>query len=104
MTKLEELTALLINEINDFNNGIKKLEKINDHLNDNKIKIDLTEYKSMIESHQQQMAYHLNSIERFEDSFDSKLKQAKKFTTWAVVVFIVVLTIGISSFAYIIIL
>ena len=35
MTKLEELTALLVNEINDFNKGVEKLEKISEQLNDN---------------------------------------------------------------------
>ena len=32
MTKLEELTALLVNEINDFKNGLEKLDKINNQL------------------------------------------------------------------------
>jgi len=36
MTKLEGLTALLVNEINDFKNGVEKLERINDQLNDTK--------------------------------------------------------------------
>ena len=56
MTKLEELTALLVNEINDFKNGVEKLDKINDRLGNTKIKIDLAEYKVIIESHQQKMA------------------------------------------------
>ena len=51
MTKLEELTALLVNEINDFKNGIEKLEKINQHLKDTKVKMDLTKYKFIILSY-----------------------------------------------------
>lgn len=32
MTKLEELTALLVNEINDFKNSVDKLDRINTQL------------------------------------------------------------------------
>tara|TARA_R110001592_G_scaffold72678_16_gene221940 strand:- start:21397 stop:21585 length:189 start_codon:yes stop_codon:yes gene_type:complete len=50
MTKLEELTALMVNEINDFKNGVEKPEKINTQLKGTKIKMDLTKYKSIIEN------------------------------------------------------
>jgi len=101
MTKLEELTALLVNEINDFKNGVDKLEKINGHLKDTKIKMDLTKYKSMIEEHEQKMASHIKTIERFESRFNNKIKQAKIYPTWAVVVFIVAILLSITSVSYI---
>ena len=97
MTKLEELTALLVNEINDFKNGVDKLEKINDQLNDTKIKMDLSEYKTIIFSHQKEMASHLKAIERFENRFNNKINQAKIYPNWAVVVFIVSFLFGIVS-------
>tara|TARA_R110002050_G_scaffold54303_1_gene122903 strand:- start:2074 stop:2382 length:309 start_codon:yes stop_codon:yes gene_type:complete len=89
MTKLEELTALLVNEINDFNNGLEKLENINEQLKETKIKMDISEYKSMIESHQQQMEFHKVTLEGFEKRFSNKINQAKMYPTWAVVVFII---------------
>ena len=101
MTKLEELSALLVNEINDFKNGVEKLEKINDQLNDIKIKMDLTEYKSIIEEHEQKMASHTKAIERFESRFDSKIKEAEIYPTWAVVVFIISVLLGVVSFLFI---
>lgn len=97
MTKIEELTTLLVNEINDFKNGVEKLEKINRQLKDTKIKMDVTEYKSIIETHQQKMTTHLNAIERFENRFNNKIKQAKIYPTWAVVVFVVGILFGIVS-------
>lgn len=100
MTKLEELTVLLVNEINDFKNGVDKLEKINNHLKDIKIKMDLTKYKSMIEKHEQKMDSHIKAIERFESRFNSKIKQAKIYPTWAVVVFIVSLLFAVLSVIY----
>ena len=89
MTKLEELTALLVNEINDFNQGIEKLDNINKQLKEIKIKMDLKEYKSIIEKHQQKMASYTKVIERFESRFNNKIKLAKIYPTWAVIVFII---------------
>lgn len=102
MTKLEELTALLAHEINDFNQDIERLEKINTQLNTTKIKMDVAEYKAIIETHQQQMASHLKAIERFEDRFDRKMKEAKIYPDWAVVVFIicVIVTVSLSSYFF----
>ena len=94
MTKLEELTALLVNEINDFNRGVEKLEKISEQISATKIKMDVSEYKSIIEEHQKQMSLHKNMMEGFEGRFNAKIEQATLYPTWAVVVFIVC----ISSF------
>ncbi|WP_142784660.1 DUF6730 family protein [Changchengzhania lutea] len=101
MTKLEELSALMVNEINDFKNGLEKLEQINTQLKDTKIKMDLKEYRIMTESHQQKMASHLYKMERIEDRIDSKLKEAKIYPNWVVVVFIVSLLFGVVSVSYI---
>ena len=100
MTKLEELTALLVNEINDFKNGVDKLEKINEHLENTKIKIDLIKYKSIIEKHEQKMDSHTKAIERFESRFENKIKQAKIYPTWAVVIFIISVLLSIGSIVF----
>lgn len=97
MTKLEELTALLVNEINDFKNGFEKLERINAQLAETKIKMDMTEYKITIESHQQQIASCIKSIESFQNRFDSKIKQAKIYPDWASVIFILSLLLSVIS-------
>lgn len=102
MTKLEELTALLVNEIDDFRNGVDKLEKINTQLKETKIKMDVKAYKSVIENHEQKMASYLKAIERFENRFDNKIKQAKIYPTWAVIVFIAAVVLSIISVCYII--
>ncbi|KUO68776.1 MAG: hypothetical protein APF83_11575 [Lutibacter sp. BRH_c52] len=102
MTKLEELTALLVNELHHFNKNIERLEKISEQLNKTKIKMDVAEYKTIIEEHKQQMAAHLNSMERFESRFSDKIKRAKIYPTWAVVVFIIciVVTVGLVSYRF----
>ena len=100
MIKLEELTALLVNEINDFNMGVEKLEKINTQLKDTKIKMDLTEYKFIIEEHQKKMASQKDFIERFENRFENKIKHAKIYPNWAVVVFIMTLLFGVGAIVF----
>lgn len=100
MTKLEELTALLVHEIDDFNQDIERLEKISAQLNTTKIKMDLAEYKAIIESHQQQMASHLKAIELFEDRFDQKIKNAKIYPDWAVIIFIICIIVTVMLSAY----
>ena len=97
MTKLEELTALLVNEINDFSKGIEKLDKINNQLKEIKVKMDLKDYKSIVEKHQQEIASHKVFMERFENRFNNKIKQAKIYPTWAVVIFIMAVLFGIGT-------
>lgn len=67
MTKLEELTALLVNELHDFNKSVERLEKISKQLKDTKIKMDVAEYKAIIKEHQTEMASHLRGMEHFEN-------------------------------------
>tara|TARA_R110002051_G_scaffold15064_2_gene47640 strand:- start:32933 stop:33247 length:315 start_codon:yes stop_codon:yes gene_type:complete len=102
MTKLEELTALLVNELNDFNKGIERLEKINEQLKDTKIKMDVAEYKAIIEEHQKEIASQLNSIASFEKRFNDKIEQAKIYPNWAVIVFMICIIVTIVLISYMI--
>lgn len=95
MTKLEELTALLVNELHEFNKNIEKLESISQQLIDLKVKMDVSEYKALIADHQKQMIIHKNMIESFECRFNNKINQAKIYPTWAVVVFIMAVLFGV---------
>lgn len=101
MGKLEELTELLVDEINDFKTSVEILEKINNQLHDVKIQMDLTEYKSIVEEHQKQMQSHLNEIKHFENRFNKKIKEAKIYPTWAVVVFITSILMGTIFVIYV---
>jgi len=49
----------------------------------------------ILEKHEQKMASHTKAIERFESRFENKIKQAKIYPTWAVVVFIIVVLCAI---------
>lgn len=101
MTRIEELSKLLVEELNDFDKGIEKLGNIKEELKMTKLKMDLAEYKSIIQSHQNQMDKHKKSIELFEKRFNEKIREAKIYPNWAVVVFIISLIFGLISGSYI---
>lgn len=97
MGKLEDLTALLVNELDDFKTSIEKMETINEQLHEVKIQIDVSEYKTIIKEHQQQMQSHLNEIKGFERRFNNKIENAKIYPTWAVIVFVITVLISTVS-------
>jgi tRNA G26 N,N-dimethylase Trm1 len=102
MTKLEELTSVLVNEINDFKKSVTKLEKIKEELQTTKIKMEVSEYKSVLETHQQKMESHLDKMKGFENRFGKQVSQVKTYGIWVVVVFIVALLLCFGSLFYII--
>lgn len=103
MTKLEELSVLLVNEINDFNKSIEKLEKLSERIEATKLKIDLADFRSMVEDHKRHMEEHKRILETFEYRFNSKIKEAKIYPTWAVIVFIVCLIICLLLGCYVVV-
>ncbi|GAA3557773.1 DUF6730 family protein [Snuella lapsa] len=102
MTRIEELSKLLVEELNDFDKGIERLEKINEELKTTKLKMDLMEYKSIIEAHQNKMNEHQNAIEQFEERFNKKIREAKIYPNWVVVIFIICVIISVVLVAYVI--
>ena len=104
MAKIEEITELLTNELNTFKEDVEKLEQLNEKLQATKLKVDIKELRSLLQEHERNMKYNLDSQERIYNRFEGLLKNAKIYPTWAVVVFIVFLLIGIFSSIYIIFL
>ena len=46
--------------------------------------MDVSEYKSIIEEHQKQMAINKDVLDRFKNRFDSKIKNVNIYPIWAV--------------------
>lgn len=86
MAKLEQITELLVNELRDFDQGIEKLERINEGLQDTTVQMDLTELKSLLEKHQKKMDDHQNTIRQFGNAFESGVKRIKAYFIWLIVV------------------
>ena len=104
---LETATSIFeksgLGSLTDFKNALEKLEELNAQLKETKIKMDLTEYKTLIQSHQEQMISNIKAMERFENHFDATIKQAKIYPNWAVVVFMVSLVLGVGAVVLVVI-
>ena len=101
MAKIDEITELLTNELNVFKEDVEKLEKLNEKLQATKLKVDIRELRSLLQEHERNMKYNLDSQERIYNRFEGLLKNARIYPTWAVVGFVAFLLLGILSIAYI---
>jgi len=90
MAKLEELLELLVSEIRDFEEAVKQLEEIQKA----KISIDLTELKSVLANHEMVLKTHNSTMKQTYNQFENLIKEAKIYPKWAVIVFIVSLTLN----------
>ena len=101
MAKIEEITELLVNEINSFEKSIERLEKVSDKLHGAKVSIDIRELRALLHHHQLEIKAVLNSQERVYNRFENLLENAKIYPNWAVIVFIVSLIFGIVSTSFV---
>ena len=90
MAKLEELSELLVSEIRDFEEAVKRLEKVQDA----KITIDLTELKSVLSNHEMVIKNQNSTVQETYSKFANLMKQAKIYPKWAVILFIVSLAVN----------
>jgi len=91
MAKLEELSELLVSEIRDFEITVKKLEEIQKK----KISFDLDEFKSVLAKHESVLINQNLKVQETYNKFASLLKEAKIYPKWAVIVFMVSLTLNL---------
>ena len=83
MAKLEEISELLVSEIRDFEETVKKLEEIRKA----KIAIDLTELKSIMENHQMELKKQNSAVQETFNKFSNLIKDAKIYPKWALITF-----------------
>jgi len=96
MAKLEELSELLVSEIRDFEEAVKRLEKVQDA----KITIDLTELKSVLSNHEMVIKNQNSTVQETYSKFANLMKQAKIYPKWAVILFIVSLMLNCLIISY----
>ena len=53
MTKIEQLAALLVAELKEFEKSISKLESLETKISDTKVELNLKELKPLLEAHEQ---------------------------------------------------
>jgi uncharacterized membrane protein YjjP (DUF1212 family) len=98
MAKLEELSELLVSEIRDFEEAVKRLEKIRE------ITLDLTELKSVLSNHEMVLKTQNLNVQETYNRFANLLKEAKIYPKWAVILFIVSLAVNFTGAAILLIL
>lgn len=79
MAKLEELTELLVSEIRDFEEAVKRLEEIRKA----KIGFDVTELKDLFLNHEQALNKQTLPVQDVEKQFHKLLKEAKVYLSTA---------------------
>lgn len=100
MAKLEELSELLVSEIRDFEEAVKRLEKIQEA----KITIDLIELRSVLSNHEKVLKNQNATVQETYSKFANLMKEAKIYPKWAVILFIVSLIMNCIGAAILLIL
>lgn len=97
MAKLEEISEVLVSEIRDFEEAVKRLEEIRKA----KIALDLRELKELLLNHEQELKNQTSTVQEVNRHFENLIKEAKIYPKWAVILFIVSLilnALGIWAF------
>ena len=89
MAKLEEIAELLTDEINGFNQSIKKLETISNKINNVKFNSDISNILFLIEEQKRDLKHQLNYQNRKLEEISNNLTNARIFPVWLVVLFFV---------------
>ncbi len=91
MAKLEEISELLVSEINDFEEAVKRLEAVQNK----KISIDLKEMKDILAQHKRELENQNSTAQSIYNLIEKLIKEAKIYPNWAVIVFIVSLLLNL---------
>ncbi|MEO1486821.1 MAG: DUF6730 family protein [Bacteroidota bacterium] len=98
MKKLDDIMELLTDEINGFQNSIKKLERLSQGLSE--VKVDTSKLEYHLKEHlRHQERGQLNNKRTLND-IDKKLKRAKLIPKWLLVLFLSALIIMSMAIGY----
>ncbi|AVR46467.1 hypothetical protein C7S20_15010 [Christiangramia fulva] len=99
MAKVEELMTLMIEEINRYEQLVKKMEK----LQQQKIEIDVSKLEAFLKTHEDQMEQNRKNLEKFHRKMENLMEDAKIYPKWAVIVFIISIIINCALVSYLLI-
>ncbi|MGY5848603.1 DUF6730 family protein [Salegentibacter sp. HM20] len=84
MTKLEQLSELLVSEISQFEKTVQRLEKIQKE----QIGIDSSKLENALQQQREEIEKTLDSHKNEMSSLTEELKNAKAYPVWAICIFI----------------
>lgn len=90
MAKLEEILELLVSEIKDFEEAVKKLEEIQRK----KIQLDISELQLSLNIHEKKLSTSVSDMEKQFNQMKERIGEAKIYPTWAVVILLMSLIIN----------
>lgn len=94
MAKVEELIALMIDEINRYEQLVKKMEK----LQQQKLGIDVSQLEDYLKKHEEQMEKNKQALDLFNLKMEKLMKDANVYPKWAVITFIISILINCVLF------
>lgn len=84
MTKLEELSALLCMEIDEFEKAVGRLEKLNREMKEHPVKVDTSEMELLIREYRTRQTKHWVEQRNSMDRILYSMEKAVVFPSWAV--------------------
>ena len=100
MSKIEELTEILANEIDSFEKGLLKLETLQQKIRNTKIKLEFQEIQHIKSEMIRELSLSKNAQREFLLSFEARIKNVNIYPKWAVITFIAMLLICFSALFY----
>lgn len=102
MTKIEQLAALLVAELKEFEKGISKLESLETKISGTKVELNLKELKPLLEAHEQSLRLSKKQQDSYLDRLQTVVKNASFYPKWAIITFMgmILLSCLISFYAY----
>ncbi|MEC8684093.1 MAG: DUF6730 family protein [Bacteroidota bacterium] len=85
MTKLEQLSELLVEELHSFKQEVNRLERIEKGLKSTSIKADSTQIEKMIDSHLRKLKLDLISQQENRKELLRKIKYTRTIPNWLVI-------------------
>ncbi|MEN8187924.1 MAG: DUF6730 family protein [Bacteroidota bacterium] len=102
MAKLEEIAELLTEEIEGFNQSIKKLEELTSKINHIKYESDISEIRFQIEEQKRKLELHSNYQNKKLEEIAKIVSKARIFPNWLVVLFFVLVIVLVVIIVYLI--
>lgn len=100
MNKLETITELLVNELTDFENNVKRLENSLEKTESLRVRFDIDPVKGLISQLEEFGKRENARRNQYLQRLERNLKEAKIYPKWAVITFGVMLIIGMCSLFY----
>jgi archaellum component FlaF (FlaF/FlaG flagellin family) len=100
MSKIEEITEILVNEMDSFEKGLSKLEVLQQKISNTKIKLEFQEIQEAKNEMIRELVLSRNEQQEFLSGFEVQIKNASIYPKWAVIIFIISLLVSFGSLFY----